>query len=55
MTKEERKTEALNWARGVVGKILDVYVDNEFVEIVGREGGDVITFRYYDKDRIYER
>ena len=55
MTAEERKTEALTWAKNIMGKILDVYVDRDFVEIVGKEGGDTLTFRYYSKDKIYER
>ena len=55
MTSDQRKEEALSWAKTVMGKILDVYVARDFVEIVGREGGDTRTFRYYSKDKIYER
>lgn len=50
-----KKDEAIKWAKQRMGRILDVYETRDFVEIVGQEGGDTLTFRYYSKDKIYER
>ena len=36
-------------------KVLDVYKDIDFTEIVGRMGGDTITFRVYKSGIITER
>ena len=36
-------------------KILDVYDAGNFVEVVGRKGGDVLTFRVYNNGEICER
>ena len=36
-------------------KVLDVYKDIDFTEIVGRMGGDTITFRVYKSGTITER
>lgn len=55
MNKNERMTKALDWAKNVVGRILDVWVERDFVEIVGQEGGDTRTFRYYDDGTVVER
>lgn len=35
--------------------VLDVYEDSQFVEVVGRAGGDTLTFRVYANGNIYER
>lgn len=35
--------------------ILDVYDAGDFVEIVGRVGGDTVTLRYYNNGDVFER
>lgn len=35
--------------------IIDSYSASDFVEIVGRVGGDIVTHRVYDDGSIYER
>lgn len=35
--------------------ILETYPAPDFVEIVGRVGGDTVTYRVYDDGSVYER
>lgn len=42
-------------AKSVFDKILDVYEERDFVEIVARVGGDTVTRRYYNDGREYDR
>ena len=35
--------------------ILDVFPALGFVEVVGRMGGDTVTYRVYDDGSVYER
>ena len=35
--------------------ILDVFPAPDFVEVVGRMGGDTVTYRVYDDGSVYER
>ena len=35
--------------------ILDVFHAPDFVEFVGRMGGDTVTYRVYDDGSVYER
>lgn len=41
--------------KGRFDKIIDTYDCGDFVEITGRIGGDVITYRVYNDGRICER
>lgn len=45
---EDRALESLDY-------ILETIPAPDFVEIVGRMGGDTITYRVYDDGSIYER
>lgn len=35
--------------------ILEIIPEPDFVEVVGRMGGDTITYRVYDNGDMYER
>ena len=35
--------------------VLETYEARDFVEVVGRAGGDTLTYRVYDDGRVYER
>lgn len=43
------------YERTPIDTILDIYTDSEFSEVVGRAGGDTLTYRIYPDGRIYER
>jgi hypothetical protein len=45
---EEKALERLDY-------ILEYYSAPDFVEIVGRIGGDTVTYRVYNNGDIYER
>ena len=45
---EEKALERLDY-------ILEYYSAQDFVEIVGRIGGDTVTYRVYNNGDIYER
>lgn len=45
---QERALESLDY-------VMDYHVDPDFVEVTGRMGGDVVTYRIYDDGRMYER
>ena len=38
-----------------IERILESNHLGDCVEVVGKEGGDTITLRVYDEDRVYER
>ena len=38
-----------------IERILESENLGDCVEVTGKEGGDTITFRIYDEDRVYER
>lgn len=44
---EEKALERLDY-------ILDHYSSSDFVEIVGRVGGDTVAYRIYNDGRMYE-
>ena len=35
--------------------VVDYYIAPDFVEVTGKMGGDVITYRIYDDASVYER
>jgi hypothetical protein len=45
---EDRALESMDY-------ILETIPTPDFVEIVGRIGGDIITYRVYDNGDMYER
>ena len=45
---EDRALESMDY-------ILETIPTPDFVEIVGRMGGDIITYRVYDNGDMYER
>ena len=45
---QERALERLDY-------IMDCYETPDFVEVTGRMGGDVVTYRIYDDGTVYER
>lgn len=48
VAKQIAKNEGLD-------RILEVTEVKDFCEVVGKMGGDTITYRIYDDGRIYER
>jgi hypothetical protein len=45
---QDRALESLDY-------VLDCQAAPDFVEVTGRMGGDIITYRIYDDGRMYER
>ena len=52
---ETRVKKAMDIALERLDYIVDYEVTIDFVEIVGKMGGDVITYRIYDDGAVYER
>ena len=52
---ETRVKKAMDIALERLDYIIDYEVTTDFVEIVGKIGGDVITYRIYDDGAVYER
>ena len=52
---ETRVKKAMDIALERLDYIIDYEVTTDFVEIVGKIGGDVITYRIYDDGSIFER
>ena len=52
---EARVKKAMELALERLDYIMEYYIAPEFVEITGRMGGDVITYRIYDDGSMYER
>ena len=56
MKNEELRVEkALTIALEHLEYIIDYRTASDFVEVTGRIGGDVITYRIYNNGSIYER
>ncbi len=52
---KERVREAQDKALEHLDYILETIPTPDFVEIVGRVGGDTITYRVYDDGSVYEK
>ena len=52
---KKRVKEAENMVLESLGYILETIPTPDFVEIVGRVGGDTVTYRVYDDGSVYER
>ena len=52
---EARVKKAMDIALERLDYIIDYEVTTDFVEIIGKMGGDVITYRIYDDGTVYER
>ena len=54
-----KNKDRVNKAKDIALESLDYVIDcletPDFVEVTGRMGGDVITYRIYDDGRVYER
>ena len=46
--QDDRALESLDY-------VMDCYETPDFVEVTGRMGGDVITYRVFDDGRMYVR
>lgn len=57
MTKDttERVKNAQNKALEYLDYILEMVLASDFVEIVGRVGGDVVTYRVYNDGSVCEK
>ena len=51
----ERAREAQHKALEHLDYILETIPTPDFVEIVGRVGGDVVTYRVYNDGSVYEK
>ena len=51
----ERVRKAENKALESLDYILETIPTPDFVEIIGRVGGDTVTYRVYDDGSMYER
>ena len=54
-TQKERIQKAQNRALESLDYILETIPTSDFVEIVGRMGGDTVTYRVYDDGSMYEK
>ena len=54
-TQKERIEKAQDRALESLDYILETIPAPDFVEIVGRMGGDTVTYRVYDDGSMYER
>ena len=52
---KKRIEKAQNMALESLDYILETIPTPDFVEIVGRVGGDTVTYRVYDDGSVYER
>lgn len=52
---KERVNKALDRALESLDYVMESHEEPDFVEVTGRMGGDVITYRVYDDGRMYER
>ena len=52
---KKRIEKAKNKALESLDYILETIPTPDFVEIVGRIGGDTVTYRVYDDGSVYER
>ena len=54
-TQKERIQKAQDRALESLDYILETIPTSDFVEIVGRMGGDTVTYRVYDDGSMYEK
>ena len=54
-TRKERIQKAQDRALERLDYILETTPTSDFVEIVGRMGGDTVTYRVYDDGSMYEK
>ena len=52
---ETRVKRALELALERLDYIMDYYTAPDFMEVTGRMGGDVVTYRIYNDGSMYER
>ena len=52
---QKRVDEAQNRVLEDLAYILEAIPTSDFVEIIGRVGGDTVTYRVYDEGSVYER
>ena len=52
---EARVKKAMELALERLDYIVDYYTTSDSVEVIGKIGGDVITYRIYDAGTVYER
>ena len=52
---KKRIKKAQDIALEDIDYILEVFPAPDFVEVVGRMGGDTVTYRVYDDGSVYER
>ena len=50
-----RVKKAMDIAVEQLDYIIDCYAAPDFVEVTGKMGGDIITYRIYDGGSVYER
>ena len=57
MAKDNRVSKAQDIAlsEGGLDYVIDVAPTPDFVEVVGRKGGDVVTYRVMNDGQFYER
>lgn len=55
MKDKARVRKAMDIALERLDYIMDYYAAPGFIEVTGRMGGDVITYRIYDDGSVYER
>lgn len=57
MSKNTRVSKALDriFEETPMEYTIEVYEARDFVEVVGRAGGDILTYRVYDNGRIGQR
>lgn len=55
MKTDNRIKKAQEKVLGNLDYILETYPTPDFVEIVGRVGGDTVTYRVYNDGSVYER
>ena len=54
-TQKERIQKAQDRALESLDYILETIPTSDFVEIIGRMGGDTVTYRVYDDGSMYEK
>ena len=54
-TQKERIQKAQDRALESLDYILETIPASDFVEIIGRMGGDTVTYRVYDDGSMYEK
>ena len=52
---DTRVKKAMDIALERLDYIMDYYTAPDFVEVTGKMGGDIITYRIYDDDSVYKR